>query len=133
MDNILRLGTVHRHTKARRKAFPRKRICPLRHVSITVCLQIMIKITAADYIISFSVISLHIFIKHGELTFSDLIAAAIGRHMNIVEAKAFSLLHGNSGYRITPVEVHQLTEGFGNGKTPSHGISNAIPGISHNS
>ena len=114
MDNILRLGTVHRHTKTLGKTFPRKRICPLRRVSITVRLQIMIKITAADHIISFLKISLHIFIKQGELTFSYLIAAAIGRHMNIVKAKTFSLLHRNPGYRIAPVEIHQLTEGFGN-------------------
>ena len=112
MGNVRRVCRINRHGKSFWQAFPREGIGPLRRIFLCLRFQIVVKITAADHIIPLLVICFHIPVQHSKLPCADFVAAAIGRHMHIVDTKLPVILRRNPGNRIAPVQVNKLAERF---------------------
>ena len=124
-------AVIYGHPKPFRQTFPRKRTGPFRSVPGSFQFQVMVKIPAADHVISRLVIRLHILIEHGKLPGTDLVAAAVGRHMHIVEAERFFVRQRYPRDGITAVQIHKPGDRFRYGKAPAHGCCDLRPGICH--
>ena len=78
--------------------------------------KIVIEVSAADAVVAGAVFLQHIAKQHIHLGGADLIAAAVGGKMNIIQHQLPAVFHRDAGNGIAAVQVQELGKPGGNGQ-----------------